>query len=84
MVAVNRCVGMEGCGGMRIPWRKRSKIVRRGLAIACKIDLRPGGDFSSTMLSPEGREFPNSGCVLEVVPNRKLVFTDTLLAGYRP
>jgi uncharacterized protein YndB with AHSA1/START domain len=36
------------------------------------------------MLSPEGQEFPNAGCFLEVVPNRKLVFTDTLQAGYRP
>jgi uncharacterized protein YndB with AHSA1/START domain len=52
--------------------------------IACEIDLRPGGNFSSTMLSPEGQEFPNAGCILEVIPNRKLVFTDTLQAGYRP
>lgn len=50
----------------------------------CKIDLRPGGEFSSVMLSPEGKEFPNSGCYLEIVPNERLVFTDTLLAGYRP
>ncbi|MBX3518865.1 MAG: SRPBCC family protein [Xanthobacteraceae bacterium] len=50
----------------------------------CKIDLRPGGEFSSVMLSPEGKEFPNNGCYLEVVPNERLVFTDTLLAGYRP
>lgn len=50
----------------------------------CTIDLRPGGEFSSVMLSPEGKEFPNNGCYLEVVPNERLVFTDTLLAGYRP
>jgi len=50
----------------------------------CKIDLRPGGEFSSVMLSPEGKEFPNSGCYLEIVPNERLVFTDTLRAGYRP
>ncbi|MBX3550585.1 MAG: SRPBCC family protein [Xanthobacteraceae bacterium] len=50
----------------------------------CKIDLRPGGEFSSVMLSPEGKEFPNNGCYLEIVPNERLVFTDTLLAGYRP
>jgi uncharacterized protein YndB with AHSA1/START domain len=36
------------------------------------------------MRSPEGQDFPNFGCVLEVVPNERLVFTDTLLAGYRP
>ena len=41
--------------------------------IACEIDLRPGGAFRTTMLSPEGQEFPNSGCYLEVVKNEKLV-----------
>lgn len=51
---------------------------------ACEMDVRPGGLFSTTMRSPEGEEFPNVGCYLEVVPNERLVFTDTLLAGYRP
>ena len=51
---------------------------------SCEIDLRPGGVFNSVMLSPEGQEFPNFGCCLEVVPNKRLVWTDTLLAGYRP
>ncbi len=50
----------------------------------CEMDVRPGGLFSTTMRSPEGEEFPNVGCYLEVVPNERLVFTDTLLAGYRP
>ncbi len=50
----------------------------------CKIDLRPGGEFSTVMVSPEGQEYPNLGCYLEVVPKSRLVFTDTLLAGYRP
>jgi uncharacterized protein YndB with AHSA1/START domain len=49
-----------------------------------EIDLRPGGVFATTMRSPEGEEYPNLGCYLEVVPNERLVFTDTLLAGYRP
>jgi len=52
--------------------------------IDVKIDLRPGGEFSSVMRSPEGQEFPNRGCYLEIVPNERLVFTDTLLPGYRP
>ena len=51
---------------------------------ACEMDLRPGGVFSTTMRSPEGEEFPNIGCYLEVTPNERLIFTDTLLAGYRP
>ncbi|MEO8196728.1 MAG: SRPBCC family protein, partial [Thermoanaerobaculia bacterium] len=52
--------------------------------IDCEIDLRPGGIFRTTMLSPEGQEFPNSGCFLEVVPEKRLVWTDALLPGYRP
>ena len=50
----------------------------------CEIDLRPGGIFRTTMRSPEGKDFPNIGCFLEVIPNRRLIFTDTLLPGYRP
>jgi uncharacterized protein YndB with AHSA1/START domain len=49
-----------------------------------ELDLRPGGKFNSVMRSPEGQEFPNFGCFLEVVPNERLVFTDALLAGFRP
>lgn len=52
--------------------------------VACSIDLRPGGRFSTTMRSPEGEEMPNEGCYLEIVENRKLVWTDALHAGYRP
>jgi uncharacterized protein YndB with AHSA1/START domain len=50
----------------------------------CEMDLRPGGIFRTTMCSPEGQEFPQSGCFLEVVPQSRLVFTDALLPGYRP
>jgi uncharacterized protein YndB with AHSA1/START domain len=50
----------------------------------CEIDLRPGGIMSFTMRSPEGKDFPNTGCVLEVVPQERLVWTDALLPGYRP
>jgi uncharacterized protein YndB with AHSA1/START domain len=53
--------------------------------VACVIDLRPGGRFRTTMQSPEGEEQPPSdGCYLEVVEQRKLVFTDALGPGYRP
>jgi uncharacterized protein YndB with AHSA1/START domain len=40
--------------------------------------------FRSVMRSPEGQEFPNVGCYLEVVPNERLIWTDALLPGYRP
>lgn len=52
--------------------------------VSCEIDLRPGGRFNTVMRSPEGQEFPNTGCFLEIVPNKKLVWTDTLAAGFRP
>jgi uncharacterized protein YndB with AHSA1/START domain len=50
----------------------------------CEIDLRPGGIFRTTMVSPEGQSFPNLGTYLEVIPNERLVWTDALLPGYRP
>jgi uncharacterized protein YndB with AHSA1/START domain len=49
-----------------------------------ELDLRPGGIFRSVMRSPEGQDFPNLGCYLEVVPFEKLVFTSALGPGYRP
>jgi uncharacterized protein YndB with AHSA1/START domain len=52
--------------------------------VGCEIDLRPGGKFHTVMESPEGQQFPNTGCYLEVVPNRRLIWTGALLPGYRP
>ena len=54
------------------------------LIVDCEIDLRPGGMMRSVMRSPEGEDFPNLGCFLEVVPNERLVWTDALHPGYRP
>ena len=51
---------------------------------SCVIELRPGGRFSPTMRSPEGVEFPNEGCYLEVVPNQRLIWTGALQGGFRP
>jgi uncharacterized protein YndB with AHSA1/START domain len=36
------------------------------------------------MRSPEGQEFPNIGCFLEIIPQKKLVWTNLMTAGYRP
>jgi uncharacterized protein YndB with AHSA1/START domain len=52
--------------------------------VECEIDLRPGGIFRTLMRSPEGQEFPNIGCYLEVIENQKLVWTAALKPGYRP
>ena len=57
-----------------LPWK----------TIDCEIDLRPGGVFRTVMRSPEGQEFPNAGCYLEIINNQKLVWTNALAPGFRP
>ncbi len=57
-----------------LPWK----------TVECEIDLKPGGHFRTVMQSPEGQQFPNSGCYLEVTPNRVLTWTNALQAGFRP
>jgi uncharacterized protein YndB with AHSA1/START domain len=52
--------------------------------VECEIDLRPGGLFRTVMESPEGQQFPNVGCYLEVLENERLVWTNALLPGFRP
>lgn len=52
--------------------------------VDCEMDLRPGGMFRTVMRSPEGEDFPNVGCFLEILPNRRLVWTDALEPGFRP
>ena len=52
--------------------------------VECEIDLRPGGIFRTVMRSPEGKDFPNIGCYLEIIPNKKLVWTSILHPGFRP
>lgn len=52
--------------------------------VDCRIDLRPGGSFHTVMRSPEGEEFPNTGCYLEVKDGERLVWTDALEPGFRP
>jgi uncharacterized protein YndB with AHSA1/START domain len=49
-----------------------------------KLDVRPGGANRITMRSPEGEDQPEGGVYLEVMPNRKLVFTDAYLEAWIP
>lgn len=49
-----------------------------------ELDLRPGGVGRMDMRAPDGTDLPNQGVFLEVVPNRKLVFTDAFRAGWVP
>lgn len=51
---------------------------------SCEIDLQPGGKFDTTMRSPEGDEYPSSGCILVVEEGSTLVFTSGLGPGFRP
>ena len=57
---------------------------RPWMAAECEIDLRPGGTFHTVLQGPDGTTLDNPGCYLEVVPNRRLVFTTALGPGYRP
>lgn len=47
-------------------------------------DVRPGGSSYILMRSPEGKEMPNRGIYLDVVPNEKLVFTDAYTEAWVP
>ena len=47
------------------------------------MDPRAGGRFFSVM-HVDGNAFPNDGSYLEVVPMERLVFTDLLLADWKP
>ena len=50
---------------------------------ACALDVRPGGKCNTTF-EVEGNIMENNGVYLEVVPNEKLVFTDTYTEGWKP
>lgn len=49
-----------------------------------ELDVRPGGASLVAMRGPDGTEFPHRGVYLEVVPNRRLVFTDAYTAAWEP
>ncbi|AOS45979.1 hypothetical protein Verru16b_03070 [Lacunisphaera limnophila] len=50
----------------------------------CEMELRPGGVFRTVMRAPDGTEYPTRGVFLEVVPDRRIVFTDAFDPGWRP
>lgn len=50
-----------------------------------KLDLRPGGGFETRMRQGDGDFEPHvEGCFLDVVPERRLVFTTALGEGWQP
>lgn len=50
---------------------------------SCEIDLRVGGRFNTTF-DVDGAVIENRGVYLELVPQEKLVFTDTYTEGWKP
>ena len=55
-----------------------------GRVARTELDVRPGGIFAIDIVVGEGQEVPNLGCVLDVVPQQRLVWTSMLFPGYRP
>jgi uncharacterized protein YndB with AHSA1/START domain len=55
-----------------------------GAVSRCELDVRPGGIFSVDISTADGKEFPNLGCFLEVIPAERVVWTSMLFPGYRP
>jgi uncharacterized protein YndB with AHSA1/START domain len=52
--------------------------------VAADLDVRPGGRCVTTMESPDGEQYPNAGCYLQVEENRLLVFTSVMTEDFRP
>lgn len=46
-----------------------------------KFDLRVGGSYLSSMRSPDGKDFWNKGVFREIVPQERLVMTDSFADG---
>ncbi len=49
-----------------------------------ELDVRVGGSSYVVMQGPDGTEMPSRGVYLEVIPNRKLVFTDAYSSAWVP
>lgn len=59
-------------------------VPRPWTVVRVETDVRPGGSSLVVMRSPEGQEIPNRGVYLEVVPGRRLVFTDAYVSAWEP
>ena len=55
-----------------------------GRVTRAELELRAGGIVRIDIAVANGQEVPNLGCVLEVVPMQRLVWTSMLFPGYRP
>jgi uncharacterized protein YndB with AHSA1/START domain len=52
--------------------------------ISVETDVRPGGASLIIMQGPDGTQYPNRGIYLEVVPGRRIVFTDAYVRAWEP
>ena len=52
--------------------------------VRAETDPRPGGSNLVVMADPDGKEYPNRGVYLEIVPNEKIVFTDAFSQAWVP
>jgi uncharacterized protein YndB with AHSA1/START domain len=49
-----------------------------------ELDLRPGGRSAMAMRGPDGEGGPMEGIILEVIPGRRVVFTNVVDAQWQP
>ncbi len=49
-----------------------------------EVELKVGGRNNIVMRSPDGQDIPCPGSYLEIVPGRKLVFTDAFTGDWNP
>jgi uncharacterized protein YndB with AHSA1/START domain len=49
-----------------------------------ELDVRPGGSAFIVMRGPDGKDLPNHGVYLDVVPNQRLVSTDAYTNAWDP
>jgi uncharacterized protein YndB with AHSA1/START domain len=49
-----------------------------------ELDVRPGGAAFIVMRGPDGKDLPNHGVYLDVVPNQRLVSTDAYTKAWQP
>ena len=55
-----------------------------GRVARAELDVRPGGIISIDIAVGDGPDVPNVGCILDVVPMERLVWTSMLFPGFRP